>query len=225
MTQDAATETGKKNTFQEFIESGGLEDVLNEQDFVARAHMLFSIKEISFKAFSAGQKEIKADYDARIKEKEEGPATLGFVIGGGLCAALGIGLSPFSFILAGAVAICGALLGGAVIGAAFGAIATGALCEEKEKALEDAKKQHRDLVARIDNEIETMDRGLILQPVEVRTEFRAAFRHAALKQEIREKMELHKAAGYALKSGRNTPNTAAIATIAAISVTTAASRR
>lgn len=217
--------------FDTLTQSGEAEAAFRETGFVNRAIRLFDLREKIWKAYNKSETAIDNDAEAEAARRARTPGRIAFAIGAVACAAVVTG--PLISLAAGTTLLAAAVATGLGLGAV--SAAGGILCaitrsimksgplnraEERCEAMEQERKK---LHARIEREIEGMDSQLVNQTAQVREEFRAAFRHASVKEEARLN-KIHRARVEAdAEEAKEAAQTAAtMSTIAAMNSATAA---
>lgn len=176
----------ESDEFGTLAKSGVVDAALREPDFLRKAVRLFDLREKIWDAFSATSDEIdNAGFDAA-ERSARWPGRIAFGIG---AVAAGTALAMAAFAVTPMVLAMSA--GAALIGGfSLRGIARWVAKIGPETAADDAQdemsKQRKAMHNRIETAIKEMDSNLLSQNPGVREEFRSAFRHAAMKQEVRE---------------------------------------
>jgi hypothetical protein len=190
------TLTLENDDFGKIARSSSLDDAMKEPNFIARAMKLFDLRESLWSAFDKTNEEIDEVTEERVDKRAGIPTLIGFGLGFaagvvGLSMLVGIPLLAFGAAEMLFGGIVGLLTGG--LSAWIGhSIAASGPESEGDEAHDAIKKQNKKMQATIEGEISTMDKSLFSQEPSVRDEFRSAFRHAALKMEVREN-RIHRA--------------------------------
>lgn len=172
--------------------ASSLDTALKEPDFITRAIKLFNLREDLWTSFDKRNKEIEEETGQRAEQRARTPGRIALAIGAGAAiAAVAVIAAPVDLFIMGLAGVAALVVGFGARGLVR-AIAKDGPETAGEEAQEALKKLNDKLQSRIDQEVQTMDKSLLSQPPEVRTEFRSAFDHAALKQEVREN-RIHRA--------------------------------
>lgn len=199
--------------------------------FLDRAHKLFLLKEEAAEVHDGAVKDIQKTCKDDVERATDpviartwwisglGTAVPAFV---GAAAMIGGGAI---FLPAAMAVVAGFVIGG---GAAF---VTSFVVSEKyyarrENELEDAKARFTAISSDVEAELKSMEKGLLSQPPEVRSEFREAFRLAIVKEDARAGRVHRQKVEQDAEETREAAETArTMATVAAVAAATSPLRR
>lgn len=216
----------KTTELEKLTISGAIPAAKREGNFLHRAHRFFLLWEDINKSYDRDR---KRSAELHKKEKE---AVAGWGIGGFIAGALGVGFAVLSLltassgiVMAGIMAGVAGLLGGVISGLITDAIAKSGANSRAELREEIAEHRYKLINHELQQEISGMERGLMSQPPEVRSEFREAFKHAAMKDDLRAQREHRKKIEAEAEETREAAEMAStMATVAAVNSIMAASR-
>lgn len=172
--------------FGTIVKSGTVDAAMRETDFLRKAVRLFDLREKIWDAYTATSNEVdNAGYDAA-ERTARWPGRIAFGIGA-IAAGTGLAMAAFAVTpMVLAMSAGAALIGGFSLRGIARWVAKIGPETEAEDAQDAMEKQRKQLHNRIETAIKDMDSNLLSQAPNVREEFRSAFRHAAMKQEVRE---------------------------------------
>ena len=163
-----------------------VDGALKETDFITKSIKLFNLREDLWSAVTEKTEAIEAETKERAEKRARTPGRIALAIGAFLGAAAIVAIAaPVDIFILGIAGIAALVTGGAAYGITRH-IAEEPVVSLGNEQIASLEAKNKRLQSVIDQEIQVMDNSLFSQTPEVRDQFRNAFRHAALKQEVRE---------------------------------------